>query len=244
VKFAAAILSVLFSISAAAEQSFVSSVAQANLIELYTSEGCSSCPPADRWLSSLRDDPDLWSGIVPVGFHVDYWNYIGWKDRFSSSEYSERQRQYAREGGVGVVYTPGVLFNGREWRNFGWSMPQSGDGSDVGVLLATLKGSQLEARFDPVDELAARDLVLNMALLGAGLSTEVEAGENRGRRLAHDFTVLAYEQDRLKFDGTGYAGTAELPATEIDAERLGLALWVSTRNSQAPLQATGGWLEP
>ena len=52
------------------------------LIELYTSEGCSSCPPADRWLSRLKDDPRLWKQIVPLAFHVDYWNYLGWRDRF------------------------------------------------------------------------------------------------------------------------------------------------------------------
>ncbi len=55
-----------------------------NLLELYTSEGCSSCPPADRWLSGLRQDPRLWRQLVPVAFHVDYWDGIGWPDRFAS----------------------------------------------------------------------------------------------------------------------------------------------------------------
>ena len=241
-KHTAFILMLTFSITAEAEQSFSSPDAQVTLIELFTSEGCSSCPPADRWLSGLQDDPRLWTGFVPVGFHVDYWNYIGWKDRFSSPEYSERQRRYAREGGVGVVYTPGVLANGKEWRNFQWSAPDSGGGPEVGVLEARVSGKTIDARFDPNEGMGEEKLVLNIALLGAGLSTEVEAGENDGRTLNHDFAVLAYEQVPLQREIDFYGASAEMPATEFDARRLALALWVSTVESQAPIQATGGWL--
>lgn len=65
------------------------------VIELFTSEGCSSCPPADAWLSGLMDDPGLWNSLIPVAFHVDYWDHIGWKDRFSDAAFTERQRRYA-----------------------------------------------------------------------------------------------------------------------------------------------------
>ncbi|MCB1738986.1 MAG: DUF1223 domain-containing protein, partial [Gammaproteobacteria bacterium] len=91
---------------------------QVALLELFTSEGCSSCPPADRWLSGLIDDPRLWRELVPVAFHVDYWDYLGWPDRFASREFSRRQRDHARSGGLSQVYTPGVVLNGAEWR--GW----------------------------------------------------------------------------------------------------------------------------
>ena len=76
-------------------QTFESNNEQVSLIELYTSEGCSSCPPAERWLSKLADDESLWSHFVPLAFHVDYWDYIGWKDPYASKEYSQRQRRYA-----------------------------------------------------------------------------------------------------------------------------------------------------
>ena len=89
-----------------------------SLLELYTSEGCSSCPPADRWISTLRDDPRLWHEVVPVAFHVDYWDYIGWKDRFASPVYGNRQRDYARNRHVGTVYTPGFVLAGKEWRSW------------------------------------------------------------------------------------------------------------------------------
>ena len=96
---------------------FASGRSRVALIELYTSEGCSSCPPADRWLSKLRNERQLWRDYVPIAFHVDYWDYIGWRDRFAHTEYSNRQRQYQREGGTGVVYTPGFFNNGEEWRD-------------------------------------------------------------------------------------------------------------------------------
>ena len=80
-----------------------------NVLELYTSEGCSSCPPADKYISELKSHPGLWTSLIPVAFHVDYWNYIGWEDRFSSPEYSARQRRYARSKNLKTVYTPGCI---------------------------------------------------------------------------------------------------------------------------------------
>ena len=94
-----------------------------NLIELYTSEGCSSCPPADQWLSRLKVHPQLWHQLVPIAFHVDYWDYIGWQDRFARPEFSERQRLYARQNNLSTVYTPALVLNGTEWRNFSWGAP-------------------------------------------------------------------------------------------------------------------------
>ncbi len=85
------------------------------LLELYTSEGCSSCPPADKWLSGLPHD---FNKAIPLAFHVDYWDYIGWKDRFSKAEYSDRQRKIAAFSDSGYVYTPQVVMNGRDFR--GW----------------------------------------------------------------------------------------------------------------------------
>ncbi len=96
---------------------FTSPERQVRLIELYTSEGCSSCPPADRWLSGLLTESHLWSSVVPIAFHVSYWDYLGWRDPFASEEYAKRQRIYASYGGTNV-YTPGFFVNGREWRGF------------------------------------------------------------------------------------------------------------------------------
>lgn len=82
------------------------------VIELYTSEGCSSCPPADRWLSSLKGR----SGVIAAAFHVDYWNGLGWPDRFSSPAYTERQKQGVGVNGSRYAYTPQIVVNGKDWR--------------------------------------------------------------------------------------------------------------------------------
>jgi hypothetical protein len=93
------------------------------LLELYSSEGCSSCPPADKWVSDLIGQPDLWRHFVPVVFHVDYWNNGSWKDGLSSSAMTQRQNDIANLWREPSVYTPGVVLDGKEWRN--WHAVQS-----------------------------------------------------------------------------------------------------------------------
>src|SRR5581483_3259392 len=89
---------------------------QASLIELFSSEGCSSCPPAEEWLSGLQTSNGLWKEFVPVSFHVDYWDYLGWKDKWASPEFTRRQRSYASLFNSDSVYTPEFVLNGREWK--------------------------------------------------------------------------------------------------------------------------------
>ncbi|TPW10725.1 MAG: hypothetical protein FD130_2142 [Halothiobacillaceae bacterium] len=101
-----------------ADLMLTSTVQRTAVLELYTSEGCSSCPPADRWLHQFTTDARLWRDIVPLAFHVDYWDYLGWRDRFAHPEHTARQQTYAAIGGIKTVYTPGLVLNGREWR--GW----------------------------------------------------------------------------------------------------------------------------
>src|SRR5215472_2525698 len=78
------------------------------VLELFTSEGCSSCPPADRLLPQLANDPN----IIPLSFHVDYWDRLGWKDSFSNSEFSDRQKEYAKRFRLSSIYTPQLVVNG------------------------------------------------------------------------------------------------------------------------------------
>ena len=85
------------------------------VVELYTSEGCDSCPPADKWFSALKPAS---AGVIPLAFHVDYWDYIGWKDAFSQAAFGERQRAGVRRQGGRAAYTPQVVFDGQDLR--GW----------------------------------------------------------------------------------------------------------------------------
>lgn len=220
-----------------------SSVQQTGLLELYTSEGCSSCPPADRFVSSLLDRKDLWSTFVPIALHVDYWDYIGWQDRFASPVYSQRQRRYAEENALKTVYTPGFVYNGREWRN--WFARRFRDfpkGGKPGILKLTLENGSAKILFTP-GSIQAGIIEVHLALLGFNIETRVKAGENRGKTLTHNFVVLALENEKLTFTDGGYTGELQLPETAINAERYALAAWVNRPDVQAPLQAVGGWLE-
>ncbi|HSR61892.1 MAG TPA: DUF1223 domain-containing protein [Gammaproteobacteria bacterium] len=224
---------------------FESGKTRVSLLELYTSEGCSSCPPADRWLSGLKEDDRLWKEVVPVAFHVDYWNYIGWKDRFALPEYSNRQRRYARDHNVSTVYTPGFLLNGKEWRSFfGLRQLKTASDENVGQLNARLDGKNIQARFIPAHA-SSDSLVLNIAVLGFNLTTDVGAGENSGRTLRHDFTVLGHKTVELEHSDNQYSVMTTLPDLNVNVgdKRMGIALWINRRNNLVPLQATGGWLE-
>src|SRR5712691_12958707 len=93
---------------------FQSAREQTALIELYTSEGCSSCPSAETWLSRLKESPGLWKDFVPLAFHVDYWDYLGWRDPFAAKEWTARQYEYSANWKSESVYTPGFVVDGRE----------------------------------------------------------------------------------------------------------------------------------
>ena len=225
-----------------AEVRFTSPVKQTVFLELYTSEGCSSCPPADRWLSAQKEDPRLWKEVIPVAFHVDYWDYLGWKDAFSRAEYSQRQRNYARWNNLRTVYTPGFLQNGQEWR--GWirsSRVNTGLGGEVGQLTVTIKNGGVMAQFSPVESIGD-PLYLNVAWLGFDLETEVRAGENEGRVLKHDF--VSYHTDAIKgnVDEGVYTWQFKASLAGLPIKR-GAAFWVTRGSDPTPIQATGGWLD-
>ena len=162
------------------------------LVELYTSEGCSSCPPADRWLSQLAGKGD--PRVVPVAFHVTYWDELGWKDRFADRRYTQRQHDLAQARGASFVYTPQVTIGGGDSRR--WS-----DAGAVEEALASLDKQPPLARIrldsSPAGpkgivgtatlEMAqpAPGIALFVVLTQDGLSSRVTAGENRGERLEH-----------------------------------------------------------
>ena len=220
---------------------FKSAERQTHLLELYTSEGCSSCPPADRWLSTLLDDPRLWKDIIPIAFHVDYWNYIGWQDRFSSAANSERQRSHANYGNVRSVYTPGFILSGREWRAW-FKRPQidANSSKNVGPLTVTIKNDRVVAEFVP-SQSHPSTLKLNHAWLGFDLVTEVKDGENEGRTLKHDFVSYDWQQRMTEIKADRYRWEFPIAMSSGLPEKKALVFWVSEVQNPKPLQATGGW---
>ena len=231
-------------------QDFVlkNSGSKASLIELYSSEGCSSCPPAEAWTNDLKSAPGLWKDIFPVAFHVDYWDGLGWPDRFARAEYTQRQRNYAAQLGQDSVYTPEFIVNGLEWRR-GWfsgqGLPSAG-AKKAGTLSLTIhdKEKKISANYIPGPSVTAQPLVLNVALLGFKLVTDVKRGENGGRTLEHDFVVLSFNSTPLT---SGANASFQSPPIEIKSSTEdapgAVVAWVSTSDGSI-LQVAGGWLSP
>jgi len=214
---------------------------QVGLLELYTSEGCSSCPPADRWISSLKDEPGLWRDFIPVAFHVDYWDYIGWRDHFASPEYSDRQYRHASLQSMRTVYTPGFFLNGKEWRWRRQTLKENTTSNRAGVLYLDVTDKSARIRFDTQQR--GKDLSASVALLGFDIMTRVKAGENSGRTLTHDFVVLSVQQVALRGEDGNYRATLPVPMSDVDAGRYALVAWVNPTSDQSPIQAVGGWVD-
>jgi hypothetical protein len=169
----------------------------ATLVELYTSEGCSSCPPADRWLSALVRAPSPTGPVVALAFHVDYWDYLGWRDRFARPAFTARQRERVAAGGGEVVYTPQVLVAGRDFRGWGPATALDRTVADArgrpapAQLRLELSGpaDDWRAQLDGAITVAPGDTRVWLAVYGDGLASRVTRGENRGRALRHDRVV-------------------------------------------------------
>ncbi len=228
----------------AAPQTLTSPATRVSLVELYTSEGCSSCPPAEAWLAGLQQDDRLWQAFVPVNFHVDYWDYLGWRDPFDSHAYTARQEALAaRDSGNKVVYTPQFVVNGKDWQGFFYGGRLDVDEQPkVGVLSLSVSGKQVHVHFAPVAPVTTR-LEAHVALLTFGVEVPVTAGENRGVTLKQDFLVVADTHGGLARGDGGYSAVMTLPAAvNTDAKGYALAAWVSVSGDPIPLQAVGGRL--
>ena len=159
------------------------------VVELYTSEGCSSCPPADRWLSGLRGRSD----VLALAFHVSYWDRLGWPDRFAARAHDERQAQLARRAGSRQVYTPQVVVDGADWR--GWPrLPGARAGATPAppTLELERRGDRVWATV-PAASGTAAGLAGYWAVLEDRHRSRVTAGENDGETLQHDHVVRLYE---------------------------------------------------
>lgn len=221
-------LTALFSASASA-QTWENHGSPATVVELFTSEGCSSCPPADAALNRLAAQEGLWTEVIPLAFHVDYWNYIGWPDRFAKPEFSQRQRQKVTQANASGVYTPGWFINDQEWRGFFSRQPVPFvTGPKAASLTANLEGSILNLHYGNGQSLKA-----HYALLAMNQRTDVKRGENRGKTLEHNFVVVAFGEK---------AGQGEWRFTVPDTTADAIAVWLTPTQGGDPVQTVAGWL--
>lgn len=220
---------------------------RALLIELFTSEGCNSCPPADRWLSGLLRAPAT-SALVALAFHVDYWNNLGWRDPFSSRAFTERQEARQRASRSPFIYTPQVILDGsdyREWRSAAAprrpSEASPGARAEIALRAASGPGGaltvQVEANAPGFGAGAREEAVLRLALVENRLATEVLGGENAGRRLDHDAVVREWIGP-LPLDAQGrIQHTQAFRHPDIDPRNAALVALVETKPRLELLQA-------
>jgi len=215
----------------AGDRVFESGSQRTHLIELFTSEGCSSCPSAEAWLSKLKAEPRLWKDFVPLAFHVDYWDRLGWRDPFAAKEWTARQYQYSATWKSESVYTPGFVLDGRESLDRAVPVPSN---EKPGVLKLALVNQKIVAQFVRAND-GTKDVDLHVAMLGFDLNTKVTAGENNGRSLHQDFVVLSLISEKMS------DGKAEV-SLNPDSRAGAIAAWVTAPNQLEPVQALGGWL--
>lgn len=162
------------------------------VVELFTSEGCSSCPPADELVEKIQQNSKN-KEIYILAFHVDYWDHQGWKDRFSEKEYSDRQRQYASILHLRTIYTPQIVINGATeyvgsdqgsvLNAISKGLDQPSGETAALTLDGKIAGGKLNVKYQGAGEDKNSELVL--ALIQKSAQSSVKAGENSGRNLSH-----------------------------------------------------------
>jgi len=225
----------------------VSGEGTAALVELYTSEGCDSCPPADRWLSSLPEHGYVPSKVVPLSLHVDYWDYIGWKDPYAKPAFSARQRKLTQLQRLAFVYTPQVMLQGQDFR--AWRTPAFDAAvarinaeparARIALSIEAVGKEKLTAavRADVLDRGQLRQAALYLASYENRLASAVSAGENRGRTLKHDYVVMEWLGPLELPSGTA-AERREIPLLpKAIPANSGVVAFVQNRRSLQVLQA-------
>ena len=235
----------LLSMGAEAACAINSDAQHAVLIEIYTSEGCSDCPPADKWLSRFKQAPASGAHIVPLAYHVNYWDDLGWKDPYARAEFGQRQRAAVHRQQGRTVFTPQILIDGRtllQWRD------ENSFASRVEATTKLPAGAQIELSMDPQSDRnwqvhatvsgASRDAVLYLALFENGLVSQVTRGENSGKKLHHDFVVRQLAGPfPLGRDGSTTRNAALAIPADAKPKNMGVAAFVQRPGDGQTLQA-------
>jgi hypothetical protein len=200
------------------------------VIELYTSEGCSSCPPADQWVSTLKT-ANAKGQVVAQAFHVNYWDYIGWTDRFAAPVHTVRQRQISSANRLDGIYTPQLVKNGTTTRAFSSSITST-EPAKAQIQLSQTADNSFEAQVTPVDAQTAWTAYFTVT--EHSHTSRVTAGENKGENLAHDFVVRQYVP-LGNYSGAQKLKLSTLPATAQHPRQINLV--VTEANTGKPLQA-------
>lgn len=218
-----------------------SKIEQTQMVELFTSDSCSSCPPANLWLSNFKNHPLLWKKFIPVAFHVDYWNHLSWKDPFSDPLMTQRQKNLVQLWKNPVSYTPAVMINGEELRD--WyrqkEVPSTNHQVSFTMTLSHSNKEKFYLDLKNVSKSNDRPTKIRMALLGFGIVSKVTAGENAGVTMKHDFVVLDWAVQKVE-NKTSFEFSFKKPL--FKTTELAVVAWVENDSNERPLQITGGYL--
>lgn len=219
------------------------------IVELFTSQGCSSCPPADRLLSRLAELAGPGVEPLTLAFHVDYWDRLGWRDPFSAPEWSARQSRYAQAFGSNRVYTPQLIVDGRletvgsDEREVRRLLAEAARGARGEIALAARIGPEtltIDASAQLAVGLAEGPCELVVAVVESGLITEVKSGENEDRRLANDSVVRQLERVGTVVPGGAATRVAELTLALGEGwrkDRLEIVAWLQDPSTMTILGA-------
>lgn len=215
------------------------------LLELYTSEGCSSCPPADQWLAGLAASADP-TRLSLLGFHVDYWDDSHWQDRFASHDYTERQSARVHTGGSTTIYTPQVMLGSRLDQR--WYKPddvaaairsEQSHPATVGLVISASRQSETitaDLKATPLGPVA-KTAQLYLALYQNQLSSKVRAGENKGVTLHHEHVVRGLWGPWPVTQGGAARSLHITPPAGAEPAQLGLTAFVQDARTGETLQA-------
>jgi len=220
---------------------------QTAVVELYTSEGCSSCPPADQWLEALLETDSDEIDVLALAFHVDYWDYIGWKDRFGSPNYTSRQRQLGANNKQRSIYTPEFFVDGKEARGTRNVLRQiyAVNETDASIHLkfnVTKDGNRFLLGLQPRSSvLESKMLHHRYFVYEKNLVSDVTRGENSGETLSHQ-NVVRYMSRARKLDQNNQYSISIDPDWQL--ENIGVAALVTTPGNESYLQAVHIMVKP
>ena len=219
---------------------YSSGVKQVEFIELFSTQSCSSCPPAQQKINSLKGQSELWKTFIPIVYHVDYWDYLGWKDPFSNNNFTIKQQKYVKHWSKSSIYTPMFVINGKEGKNL--DLKSLFSNKNVGNLHSIKTNEfQYSVSFDPSEKIPSHELIIHWAILGNNILTNVKSGENSGKILTHDFLVLSEDQKNLINIDNLYRQTITVDIEKIKQfQDKSIVFWVTFKNGLDYIQATGG----
>ena len=189
------IASALFGLSLLLPGAVLAQGASGTVVELYTSQGCSSCPPADAYLTELSQEP----GVIALALHVDYWDYIGWEDEFANAKFTDRQRAYAKASGSTTIYTPQMIIAGKDQAVGSDLAAVAGmirrhqAAEDMVVLQLMRKGSTVLVRASARVALPV-PLVVQLVRYRPRALVAIKSGENAGRTIEYSNIVTSWSR--------------------------------------------------